>query len=209
MHDFYRIAETRRTPVETRVVTVALGLLTIGAVWLGEAYSWRQGALFLLGGGLGVALYHASFGLTPAWRVFVSDRRGAGLRAQMLMSSRSRVVLFYPVLGHVLAVGLAGPWRRWSRPWSCTSVLLGAFLFGHRHAAGRRACAPRARLFAVGGGNTRMLVDAAVRSSSVRSIADRPTSAGGTTLPALAPTSLTKTRRRARPCIASTWRCSR
>jgi len=31
-----------------------------------------QGALFLLGGALGLVLYHALFGFTSAWRVFIA-----------------------------------------------------------------------------------------------------------------------------------------
>ncbi len=144
--------ETRRTPVETRVVTVALGLLTIGAVWLGEAYSWRQGALFLLGGGLGVALYHALFGFTSAWRSFIADRRGAGLRAQMLMLAVA-VVLFYPALGHGSVFGL--PVHGEMGPVG-TSVLVGAFLFGLGMQLGG-GCAS-GTLYTAGGGNTRMVV---------------------------------------------------
>ena len=57
-------------PVNPAVVTFASALLVAGAIALGNAYSWRQGALFLLGGALGIALYHALFGFTSAWRVF-------------------------------------------------------------------------------------------------------------------------------------------
>ena len=31
---------------------------------------------------LPIGLHHAAFGFTSAWRVFINDRRGAGLRAQ-------------------------------------------------------------------------------------------------------------------------------
>ena len=34
------------------------------------------------GAALGLVLYHAAFGFTSAWRVFIADRRGEGLRAQ-------------------------------------------------------------------------------------------------------------------------------
>ncbi len=101
---------------------------------------------------LGVTLYHASFGFTQAWRVFVSDRRAAGLRGQMLMLALG-VVLFFPILaqgtlfGQPVA-GLVSP--------AGGSVLLGAFLFGVGMQLGG-GCAS-GTLFAVGGGNTRMLV---------------------------------------------------
>ena len=49
--------------INPAVVTFASALLAAGALALANAYTWRQGALFLLGGALGVALYHALFGL--------------------------------------------------------------------------------------------------------------------------------------------------
>jgi uncharacterized membrane protein YedE/YeeE len=143
---------TRQAEINGQVVAVALAVLGGGTVWLGAAYGWRQGALFLLGGGLGVALYHALFGFTSAWRVFIADRRGTGLRAQMLMLALA-VVLFFPLLaqgsffgeavhGELGAVG--------------TSVLVGAFLFGLGMQLGG-GCAS-GTLYTAGGGNTRMLV---------------------------------------------------
>src|ERR1700749_848614 len=85
--------------MNTWVVLLASGLLAAGAIALGDAYAWRQGALFLLGGALGLVLYHALFGFTSAWRVFIANGRGAGLRAQMLMLAAA-VVLFFPALAN-------------------------------------------------------------------------------------------------------------
>jgi uncharacterized membrane protein YedE/YeeE len=85
--------------INPAVVTFASALLAAGALALANAYTWRQGALFLLGGALGLVLYHALFGFTSAWRVFVADGRGAGLRAQMLMLAAA-VLLFFPALAH-------------------------------------------------------------------------------------------------------------
>src|ERR1700730_18975345 len=85
--------------INPAVVTFASALLAAGALALANAYTWRQGALFLLGGALGVSLYHALFGFTSAWRVFISDRRGAGLRAQMIMLAIA-AILFFPALSH-------------------------------------------------------------------------------------------------------------
>ena len=66
--------------------TLFAGLaLLLGAAAIGQAVSPRQAALYLLGAALGLVLYHAAFGFTSAWRVFIADRRGAGLRAQMVM----------------------------------------------------------------------------------------------------------------------------
>src|SRR5579884_2856689 len=72
----------------------AAAVLLIGGLWLGELFGWRQGALYLLGGGLGFALYHAAFGFTSAFRVLLTDGRGAGLRAQMLMLALAALVFF-------------------------------------------------------------------------------------------------------------------
>src|SRR5499427_6460826 len=108
------------------VVAFAAALLAGGAGALTIAFSWRQGALFVLGGGLGLVLYHALFGFTSAWRVFIADGRGAGLRAQMLMLAVA-VVLFFPALAHGTLLGqpVHGEYGAVGM-----SVLVGAFLFG-------------------------------------------------------------------------------
>jgi uncharacterized membrane protein YedE/YeeE len=137
---------------ETRVVTAALALLIIGAIWLGSAFGWRQGALYLLGGGLGFALYHAAFGFTSAFRVLIADGRGAGLRAQMVMLAIA-VVLFFPALAHG---SLFGQPVKGEAGALGTSLLVGSFLFGLGMQLGG-GCAS-GTLYTVGGGSTRMLV---------------------------------------------------
>lgn len=138
--------------INAGVVAIGLAVLTAGALALGETYSWRQGALFVLGGGLGLVLYHALFGFTSAWRVFIADGRGAGLRAQMLMLAVA-VVLFFPALAHGSLFGQAvhGEYGAVG-----VSVLVGAFLFGIGMQLGG-GCAS-GTLYTAGGGNTRMLV---------------------------------------------------
>ncbi len=139
-------------PINTWVVILASAVLGAGAIALGDAYSWRQGALFLVGGGLGVALYHALFGFTSAWRVFIADGRGAGLRAQMLMLAVG-AVLFFPALGHGSLFGqpVHGEYGAVG-----ISVIVGAFLFGLGMQLGG-GCAS-GTLYTTGGGNSRMLV---------------------------------------------------
>src|SRR5215467_5924201 len=134
------------------VVIIALAVLGAGALALGDAYSWRQGALFLLGGALGLLLYHALFGFTSAWRVFIANGRGAGLRAQMVMLAVA-VLLFFPVLaqGSLFGQPVHGEYGAVG-----TSVLVGAFLFGLGMQLGG-GCAS-GTLYTAGGGNTRMLV---------------------------------------------------
>ena len=80
-----------------RVVASAGLLLVGGAAYVSGAVSGRYGALYLLGGALGLVLYHAVFGFAAHWRAFVADGRGAGLRAQMLMLALASVI-FLPIL---------------------------------------------------------------------------------------------------------------
>lgn len=109
-------------------------------------------ALLCLGGGMGLVLYHAAFGFTGSWRAFLTERRGAGIRAQMLMLALATVV-FLPALdagtlagrsivGAVAPVGVA--------------VVGGAFIFGIGMQLGG-GCAS-GTLFTAGGGSSRMVV---------------------------------------------------
>jgi uncharacterized protein len=134
------------------VVILASAVLGAGAIALAETYGWRQGALFVLGGALGVVLYHALFGFTSAWRVFIANGRGAGLRAQMVMLAAA-VVLFFPTLAHGTLFGqpVHGEYGAVG-----VSVLVGAFMFGLGMQLGG-GCAS-GTLYTAGGGNTRMLV---------------------------------------------------
>jgi uncharacterized protein len=142
----------RPAALNARVVAIASALLACGTVALAASFGWRQGALYLLGGYLGIVLYHALFGFTSAWRIFIADRRGAGLRAQMAMLAVA-VALFYPALaaGNVWGLPVHGE----IGPVGC-SVLVGAFLFGLGMQLGG-GCAS-GTLYTAGGGNTRMFV---------------------------------------------------
>jgi uncharacterized membrane protein YedE/YeeE len=130
---------------------IALALIAIGAAYLTAAVTWRQGALFLVGAGAGVALYHAAFGFTSSWRVMIREGRGAGLRAQMLMLAVTCAV-FLPLLahGHVFGQQVRGAVAPVG-----VSVLAGAFLFGIGMQLGG-GCAS-GTLYTVGGGSVRML----------------------------------------------------
>jgi uncharacterized protein len=138
--------------INSAAVTFASALVVAGALALANYYTWRQGALFLLGAALGLVLYHALFGFTSAWRVFISNGRGAGLRAQMVMLAVA-VLLFFPVLaqGSLFGQPVHGEYGAVG-----ASVLVGAFLFGLGMQLGG-GCAS-GTLYTAGGGNTRMLV---------------------------------------------------
>jgi uncharacterized protein len=126
--------------------------ITVTAVYLYAAVSWRQAALFMVGTFAGIVLYHAAFGFTSAWRVFISDRRGAGLRAQMVMLAAA-CAIFFPLL----AAGTAfGQTLRGSVSPAGIPVLAGAFIFGVGMQLGG-GCAS-GTLYSAGGGSTRMLI---------------------------------------------------
>ena len=117
--------ERQPRKAQPRVVTAAGALLVAGALWLGANYGLRHGALFLVGAALGLVLYQAAFGFTTAFRVFVSDGNGRGIRAQMLMFAVA-TLLFAPMLA--AGVGLGTPVGGAVAPAS-VSVLVGAFIF--------------------------------------------------------------------------------
>ncbi len=134
----------------------AAGLLAVAAA----AYSARGGlagdglvyaAGAVLGALAGFALYHAAFGFTAAWRRMVRERRGAGLRAQMLLIGLASAAT-YPLIGFEEITG-------WNMhpvvlPMSFASAF-GAFVFGVGMQLGG-GCAS-GTLFTVGGGSTRMV----------------------------------------------------
>ena len=135
-----------------RVAALAGVLLVGGAAFINGAAAGRFAALYLLGGALGLVLYHAAFGMTSHWRAFLAEGRGAGLRAQMVMLALASAV-FLPILdagslfgrpvgGAVAPVGV--------------SVLVGAFVFGVGMQLGG-GCAS-GTLYTVGGGSGRMAV---------------------------------------------------
>ena len=136
----------------TAVVAAAGLLLLGGAVALAPGFGWRQATLYLVGGALGLTLYHASFGFAASWRVFLVDRRGAGLRAQMLMLTVA-TLLFFPVLADGTLFGR--PVGGALAPLG-VSVLVGAFIFGIGMQLGG-ACAS-GTLYTAGSGNTRTML---------------------------------------------------
>ena len=133
------------------VLMTALAALGVVAMLAAQAGGHRLFLATLIGGGAGFALYHASFGFTGAWRRLVRERRGAGVRAQMLLIGLTCLVSFpliawgtgdFAARGVILPMGVASA--------------LGAFAFG----AGMQlagGCAS-GTLFTVGGGSTRMVI---------------------------------------------------
>ena len=137
---------------DLRVIGVAALLLAGGALALAGGPGGRLALLYLLGGALGLVLYHATFGFASSWRLLVAEGRGAGLRAQMVMLALATVI-FLPALAEgslfgQRVVGAVAPFG--------VSVAAGAFLFGVGMQLGG-ACAS-GTLYTLGGGSPRMVV---------------------------------------------------
>jgi uncharacterized membrane protein YedE/YeeE len=152
MSDSAALSLRPRADINPAPLGVSLLLILLGAWYLAQSVSPKQSALYVVGALLGVSLYHAAFGFTSAWRVFIADGRGAGLRAQMLMLAVG-VALFFPALASGTlfgnpVTGLVSP--------AGTSVIVGAFIFGVGMQLGG-GCAS-GTLYTVGGGSTRMIV---------------------------------------------------
>jgi uncharacterized membrane protein YedE/YeeE len=121
-----------------------------GALWLAWQHGWRQGTAWVLGVALGYVMFQASFSFAGAFRRLMAARRGAGVRAQLLMiavaallilpATTHGTVLGQDVRGLVFAPGLA--------------VVVGAFLFGVGMQLGG-GCASGC-LFGAGGGSARL-----------------------------------------------------
>lgn len=136
----------------SRVPLIAGALIVLGALVVGAVFEPHAGLLMIVGGLLGVVLYHAAFGFTAAWRVFITDRKGRGLRAQMVMLAIA-VLLFFPALGAGTLWGT--PVYGFVAPIG-VSVIVGAFIFGLGMQLGG-GCAS-GTLFTAGGGNARMMI---------------------------------------------------
>lgn len=164
---------------------VGIGVIAgiVLTIYLAESFGWRQGALFVVGFGAGIVLYHAAFGFTSAWRQVMQTGRSAGLRAQLLMLAVTALV-FLPLIadGQLWGMELRGNIRPLS-----VSVVAGAFLFGIGMQVGG-GCAS-GTLFTVGGGSTRMVATlAAFIAGSALGAFHRP--AWESTAPSAGPVSL-------------------
>lgn len=133
----------------TLVIAVVIALALFGTLW---EQSQTRAWVLLIGLGLGVALYHAAFGFTAAYRRAIEDRDLSGVAAQVVMLIVA-MVLFAPILatGEVLGHRAGGAVAPVS-----VAMLTGAFVFGIGMQLGG-ACAS-GTLFTVGGGNSRMVV---------------------------------------------------
>ncbi|MBQ2262509.1 MAG: YeeE/YedE family protein [Loktanella sp.] len=131
------------------VLLLALAALLVGVVYVAMNGSGRLAALWVVGAGLGFALYHAAFGFTGAYRTCITTGRSGAVRAQMLMLAVA-VLLFFPALAAGTVFGQ--PVRGFVFP-AGWEVAIGAFLFGIGMQLGG-GCAS-GTLYTSGGGDTR------------------------------------------------------
>ncbi len=129
----------------------AFGLI-VAAVLAWQVGGQNIGIAALIGGLAGFSLYHAKFGFTAAWHRFVVERRGAGLRAQLLLIIVTSAITF-PLFYYGRDIGLSA--NGFVFPFG-VSAAIGAFLFGIGMQLGG-SCAS-GTLFTVGGGSTRMVI---------------------------------------------------
>ncbi|EJF90527.1 YeeE/YedE family protein [Bartonella tamiae] len=142
----------KRTVFIMTAFILSVLFLLIASLWLGYVYDISQALLLLVGAALGLTLYHAAFGFTSSWRVFILKGRGRGLRVQMIMLAIA-VLLFFPTLGmgEIFGRSVQGALAPLS-----VSVIIGAFIFGIGMQLGG-GCASGV-LFTSSGGNARMLI---------------------------------------------------
>ena len=138
--------------IDVSPLLVVGGAIVAGAAVIAFLVSATQALLFLTGGLLGFALYHASFGFTGGWKRFATEGRSRSMRAQFLMIALTAIV-FIPLMS-----GLSPFDRSFVGAWAPVgvSVVLGAFIFGLGMQLGG-GCGS-GTLFTVGGGSSRMLV---------------------------------------------------
>ena len=109
-----------RATRSTQVLLIGLALAGfVATTWL---VGWRQGLLWCIGVGLGVALAAGSFGFTTGWRVWITHRDPTGLLAQFFGIAVCMVLSVPLLAAHPELQGADGP-LSWS-------LLIGSFVFG-------------------------------------------------------------------------------
>ena len=142
---------SKKTDLSLLIFSV-ISVLVFGFI-LQSQISNRHFYVFLIGIGLGISLYHASFGFTGGWRNFIERKDSKSLRAQILMLAMAVILFSFfinekswiydgKMIGAVAPVNL--------------SVVFGSLLFGFAmQLAG--GCGS-GTLFTASGGNEKMVI---------------------------------------------------
>jgi len=109
--------------------------------------------VFIIGIGLGVSLYHASFGFTGGWRNFIEKRDSRFLRSQLIMLGLA--VIIFSVFINSKSFIYDGKMIGAIAPVSI-SVIVGSFIFGFAMQLGG-GCGS-GTLFTAGSGNLKMII---------------------------------------------------
>ncbi|MCF3935415.1 YeeE/YedE family protein [Acuticoccus sp. M5D2P5] len=140
-------------PHPQRVLAIgAACVLAIIAVLAAVTERPYLGLATLVGGLAGFSLYHAAFGFTAGWRRFIRERRGGGLRMQLILVGMTTIFAI-PIIHYGDAVGIQA--SGFVFPFGL-AVIIGSFMFGFGMQLGG-GCGS-GTLFTVGGGSTRMLI---------------------------------------------------
>ncbi len=137
--------------IQKRLLATALAVAAALVFNLPEVGA-RPALLFLVGLGLGVSLYHASFGFSSAYRRAYLEKDISGVSVQIVMLVLA-MVLFAPILanGQAFGWGMVGAVAPVS-----LSMAFGAFLFGIGMQLGG-GCAS-GTLYTAGGGSLKMIL---------------------------------------------------
>ncbi|MBT7944180.1 MAG: YeeE/YedE family protein [Alphaproteobacteria bacterium] len=135
-----------------RIILITGGGLATLLFAVIAADSPTRALLFMIGLAMGIALYHASFGFSGAYRNLLTKRDMTGVAAQIVMLIAA-ILLFAPILaqGNAFGHGVTG-----SIAPVGLSMGFGAFLFGIGMQLGS-GCASGV-LYTAGGGNVRTLL---------------------------------------------------
>lgn len=134
------------------ITGLALAAL-IGGGWVIHAnIPGGKWALYVLGGLMGITLFHAAFGFTYGWRRLVNEGRSDQIRTQFLTFAFA-AILIMPVLasGQIFGHGVIGA----TAPVG-VAMLTGAFIFGFGMQLGG-GCAS-GTLYTAGSGSSRMVL---------------------------------------------------
>ncbi|WP_423821098.1 YeeE/YedE family protein [Salinisphaera sp. SPP-AMP-43] len=143
-----------RPPAPRPGPTAIAGLAAVTLLVILFVFQGLQlGLLFIVALGFGVALYHARFGFTSAFRQLMAVGQGETLRAHMLMLATASL-LFAPLLA-LGTTAFGGPLAGYVSPVGL-SVAFGGFIFCIGMQLGG-ACASGS-LYTVGSGQTSILI---------------------------------------------------
>ena len=138
---------------ETPYLLIGLFLSIFLSNFVYQELGVRHLLVFFVGLGLGIILYHASFGFTGGWRDFIENKKSNSLRAQIIMLAFATILFSLSIntksfiydgnmIGAIAPVGI--------------SVIIGSFIFGFAMQLGG-GCGS-GTLYTAAGGNAKMMV---------------------------------------------------